>query len=185
MQALLVNPPMYDVSAYGFWSAPLGLLYLGSILRENGLEIGLIDCLKERDEKRGEDGRAPFVKERVSNPEAARFVAKRFRRYGFSREETGAKLGATAPPDLVLVTGMMTYWYQGVSEVVELVEGDLPIDQDRGGRRVRVPLPRTRRKTHGHGRPDSGEGWVGGVLRLRRGKLRKETEDQTRGRRYQ
>jgi radical SAM superfamily enzyme YgiQ (UPF0313 family) len=99
---------------------------MGSILRENGLEIGLIDCLKERDEKRGEDGRAPFVKERVSNPEAARFVGKRFRRYGFSREETRAKLGAMAPPDLVLVTGIMTYWYQGVLEVVELVRETFP-----------------------------------------------------------
>lgn len=126
LQALLVNPHIYDVSAYGFWSAPLGLLYMGSILRENGLEIGLIDCLKERDEKRGEDGRAPFVKERVSNPEAARFVGKRFRRYGFSREETRAKLGAMAPPDLVLVTGIMTYWYQGVLEVVELVRETFP-----------------------------------------------------------
>ena len=126
LQALLVNPHIYDVSAYGFWSAPLGLLYVGSILRENGSEIELIDCLKERDEKRGEDGRAPFVKERVPNPEAARFVRKRFRRYGLSREEIGAKLRAMAPPDLVLVTGIMTYWYQGVWEVVELVRETFP-----------------------------------------------------------
>ena len=29
LQVLLVNPSIYDVSAYGFWSAPLGLLYMG------------------------------------------------------------------------------------------------------------------------------------------------------------
>ena len=127
LQALLVNPYIYDVSAYGFWSAPLGLLYVGSILRENGFEIRLIDCLKERDEQRGDDGRAPFVKERVPNPEAARFVGKRFRRYGLSGEETRARLTAMAPPDLVLVTGIMTYWYQGASEVVELVRESFPL----------------------------------------------------------
>ena len=126
LQVLLVNPHIYDVSAYGFWSAPLGLLYVGSILRENGATIQLIDCLKEQDEKREEDGRAPFVKKRVPNPEPARLAGKRFRRYGLSREETAAKLRSMAPPDLVLVTSIMTYWYQGAKEVVDLVRETFP-----------------------------------------------------------
>jgi len=126
LQVLLVNPHIYDVSAYGFWSAPLGLLYVGSILRESGWIIDLIDCLKEQDEKRGDDGRAPFVKERVPIPEPARLAGKRFRRYGLSREETGAKLRTIATPDLVLVTSIMTYWYQGAKEVVELVREAFP-----------------------------------------------------------
>ena len=34
LQVLLINPPIYDVAAYGFWSAPLGLLYVGAVLRK-------------------------------------------------------------------------------------------------------------------------------------------------------
>ncbi len=127
LQALLINPYIYDVSAYGFWSAPLGLLYVGSVLRENGWEIKLIDCAKERDEKRREDGRAPFVKQRVPNPEPAQCTRKHFRRYGLSREEVQAELLATASPDLVLVTAIMTYWYKGAAEIVDLVREAFPL----------------------------------------------------------
>ncbi|GAI31851.1 unnamed protein product, partial [marine sediment metagenome] len=36
---LLINPWIYDFTAYDFWSKPLGLLYIASILREQGYEI--------------------------------------------------------------------------------------------------------------------------------------------------
>ena len=84
LQVLLINPYIYDVSAYGFWSAPLGLLYIGSVLRENDMEVTLLDCLTEQDDKRKTDGRAPFVRERVSNPWPARGIRKGFRRYGMA-----------------------------------------------------------------------------------------------------
>ncbi|MGA3173103.1 MAG: radical SAM protein [Syntrophorhabdales bacterium] len=125
-KVLLINPYVYDVSAYSFWSAPLGLLQIGSILRENGMEVELLDCLLERDEKRKEDGRAPFVKQRAENPEPASSIGKRFNRYGISADELRARLCALAAPDLVLVTCAMTYWYKGAREVVELVRDVFP-----------------------------------------------------------
>jgi len=56
-KALLINPHIYDFAAYSFWASPIGLLYLGSILRENGFEIELIDCMevKERNGKKTEE----------------------------------------------------------------------------------------------------------------------------------
>jgi len=42
---LLINPWIYDFAAYDFWIKPLGLLYLGAILRQNRHEIHFIDCL--------------------------------------------------------------------------------------------------------------------------------------------
>jgi hypothetical protein len=60
LKVLLVNPYIYDVSAYGFWSSPLGLLYMGSVLRKNNMEIQLIDCLRVVEEKRKEDGGLPL-----------------------------------------------------------------------------------------------------------------------------
>ena len=44
-RALLINPWIYDFAAYDFWAKPLGLLYLGSILEENGFRVDLIDLL--------------------------------------------------------------------------------------------------------------------------------------------
>ena len=94
LQVLLINPYIYDVSAYSFWSAPLGLLQIGGILRENGMQVSLLDCLKEDDGRRKEDGRAPYLKERVETPLPLRTVGKRFKRYGLSPEEVRRRLSA-------------------------------------------------------------------------------------------
>lgn len=125
-RALLINPYIYDVSAYSFWSAPLGLLYVGSILRENGFDIQLIDCLTADETKRKPDGRAPFVWTKVANPRVAPAVKKRFKRYGTSPSLLQSKLEALEPPDLILVTSLMTYWYPGAVEVVALARRVFP-----------------------------------------------------------
>ena len=39
IQLLLINPWIYDFTAYDFWSKPLGLLYIASILRNIGYQI--------------------------------------------------------------------------------------------------------------------------------------------------
>ncbi len=126
LRALLVNPFMYDVSAYSFWSSPLGLLYVGSLLREKGVEVELIDCLTVEEAKRKEDGTGPFVKERVPTPAVARPLRRRFRRYGMSKDDLRERLAGTRPPDLVLVTSIMTYWYLGTIEVVDLIREVFP-----------------------------------------------------------
>jgi len=96
-------------------------MYVRSILRANGWEVRLIDCVKEREDKGRDGGRAPFVKQRVPNPEPAECVGKHFGRYGLSTEEVRAELSAMPSPDLVLVTAIMTYWYKGTAELVGLV----------------------------------------------------------------
>lgn len=125
-RALLINPYIYDYSAYNFWSAPLGLLYIGSILRKNGIEIDLIDCMEVVEKKRKQDGRAPFVKEKVNTPDILTGIRKRLRRYGISQTEFLQRLSAVDPPDFVLVTGIMTYWYMGTKEVVAIVKQMFP-----------------------------------------------------------
>ena len=126
LRALLINPYIYDVSAYSFWSAPLGLLSVGSILRKNGIDIELIDCLAVDETKRKADGRAPFVQAKVANPRAAAAVKKRFKRYGTPPALLQSKLEALDPPDLILVTSLMTYWYPGTVEVVALARKACP-----------------------------------------------------------
>jgi radical SAM superfamily enzyme YgiQ (UPF0313 family) len=119
VSALLVNPFIYDYAAYNFWSSPIGLLYVGAILRANGFSVSLIDCLRSREEKRKTDGRAPFLKETVRPPEQLKGIRKRYRRYGISAEALRAELSSRPSPDLILVTSVMTYWYPGTAEVIE------------------------------------------------------------------
>lgn len=126
MRVLLVNPYIYDVSAYSFWSAPLGLLYMGSIMRMNGAEVGLLDCLEVDESREKADGRAPFIKKRVENPASVSGIRKRFRRYGLGPEQVSARLKGMESPDVVMITCTMTYWYLGAREIVDLVRSAFP-----------------------------------------------------------
>jgi len=126
MKVLLVNPYIYDVAAYSFWSSPLGLLIVGALLRKNGFEINMLDCLRVVEKKRKEDGRAPFLKEKVQPPECLRGIKKRFRRYGISPEILKKELATLAIPDLILITSIMTYWYPGTREVLTIMREAFP-----------------------------------------------------------
>ena len=94
---LLVNPWIHDFSAYDFWMKPLGLLYVGSILRWHGFRITLLDCLNfsslpERlaaalkPPKRRDFGQGHFYKTTISKPAALKKIPRRFRRYGIPPE---------------------------------------------------------------------------------------------------
>jgi radical SAM superfamily enzyme YgiQ (UPF0313 family) len=125
-RALLINPSIYDFAAYSFWSSPLGLLYIGGILRANDMEVNLIDCMQIVERKRKVDGRAPFVKEKVESPPALKHIRKRFKRYGISRDALIRKLGESKEPDIILITSIMTYWYLGVKEALEAARHVFP-----------------------------------------------------------
>ena len=118
--ALAINPYIYDFAAYNFWSTPLGLLYISGILRQNGFHVDLVDAMSVREDRRKADGRAPYRKEKVPKPEALRGVRKNLRRYGMSPGELRDVLGSIESPDIILVTSIMTYWYVGAAEVVEM-----------------------------------------------------------------
>jgi radical SAM superfamily enzyme YgiQ (UPF0313 family) len=134
---LLVNPWIYDFTAYDFWLKPLGLLYLASILRENSsCRLHYLDCLDRSHPrlrtraKSKPDGRGHFPKEIVSKPEALRAVPRRFSRYGIPVPLFLAELERLPRPDAVLMTSGMTYWYQGVQLAADLIRrkwGRIPI----------------------------------------------------------
>ncbi|MBA4417046.1 MAG: B12-binding domain-containing radical SAM protein [Syntrophus sp. (in: bacteria)] len=126
LSVFLINPYIYDYSAYSFWSSPLGLLYVGAILRKNNMDIRLIDCMRTVEEKRKADGRGPFIKEKVGHLLPLRGIHKRLKRYGISKEQLAAELSILEPPDLILVTSIMTYWYPGTQEVVEIARELFP-----------------------------------------------------------
>jgi 4-hydroxy-tetrahydrodipicolinate synthase len=67
------------------------------------------------------DGRGPYPKAEIPKPAIFAQVPRRFCRYGHDPARVQAALAALSPPpDLVLVTSIMTYWYPGVDEAVRL-----------------------------------------------------------------
>jgi radical SAM superfamily enzyme YgiQ (UPF0313 family) len=129
---LLVNPWIHDFAAYDFWAKPLGLLALAALLRSHGLSVSYIDCL-DRFHPGAADGdpsarygRGPYLKTRISKPHGLRDVQRTFSRYGIKPRWFREDLQALQPPDLILITSLMTYWYTGVQETVTILRAFFP-----------------------------------------------------------
>ena len=121
MNLLLVNPPIYDFTAFDFWLRPYGLLRVGGRLRSCNLTT--FDYLVSRD--RDTFGRGRFIQQEIPKPAALVDIPRRFHRFGRPREDFRQML-AGQRFDAVLVQTVMTYWYLGVREVIEDVRAGQP-----------------------------------------------------------
>lgn len=135
---LLINPWIYDFTAYDFWSKPLGLLHIASILREQGYVISYIDCMDRYNReilklqnrefpKKDKFGRGPFYKEKVKKPTILKNIPRQHGRYGITEEIFLNKLKILPPPQAVLITSIMTYWYPGVFKAIEITKEIFPM----------------------------------------------------------
>jgi radical SAM superfamily enzyme YgiQ (UPF0313 family) len=121
---LLVNPPLYDFSAYDYWLKPFGLLRVAGMLRGQA-ELRLFDYLDRCHPDhppglRAEAwGRGAFPSVEVAKPALVADFPRRFRRYGLPRQLFQSLLTNEGPFDVALVQTVMTYWYPGVREVLE------------------------------------------------------------------
>ena len=130
---LCVNPWIHDFAAYDFWSKPLGLLSLAGVLRACGCRVFYIDCTN-RFHPRAQTadpfarcGRGPYLKTPIAKPAGLEDVGRTFCRYGIAPEWFVQDLrDLRARPDLVLVTSIMTYWYPGVSETIQVIKSVFP-----------------------------------------------------------
>jgi len=133
---LLINPWVYDFAAYDLWAKPLGLLYLAALLKKNGWTINYIDCLDVhqpalktlsiKEPKRRADHRGHFYREEVEKPSPLHGAPRRFYRFGLPPEAFKKALLALPAPHAILVTSGMTYWYQGVHDVIKIVKEVFP-----------------------------------------------------------
>jgi hypothetical protein len=129
---LLVNPPIYDFSAYDFWLKPYGLLRVAGFLRGQA-DFSLFDFLDRLDARvppgnyrtdRWERGE--FYSEIVAKPTIFADIPRHYRRFGLPRAEFQNFLASQAPFDFVLVQTAMTYWYIGVQEIIDTLRGFSP-----------------------------------------------------------
>lgn len=129
---LLVNPWIHDFAAYDYWAKPYGLLSLAGLLRHHGLEVSYIDCLDRfhpldgLGDPNARHGRGPYRKCLIKAPRALAGIERNFSRYGIEPEWFRRDLKALPSPDLILVTSLMTYWYPGVVETIDLLKTVFP-----------------------------------------------------------
>jgi radical SAM superfamily enzyme YgiQ (UPF0313 family) len=122
LQVLLVNPPIYDFTAYDFWLRPYGMLRVAGQMR-HCCRFSFFDFLVSR--KTDPWGRGRFEGRKTPRPQPLNDIPRYFRRFGRPREEFRDFLRANRF-DAVLIQTMMTYWYPGVGEVIEDVRSLLP-----------------------------------------------------------
>ena len=123
---LLVNPPIYDFSAYDFWLKPYGLLRVAGLLRDRA-DLRLFDFLDRFspfNEGLGTTrsdpwGTGKFYSQLIPRPPILDSIPRRYRRYGLPRDYLGDFISNQEPFDCALIQTGMTYWYPGVKEVVD------------------------------------------------------------------
>jgi radical SAM superfamily enzyme YgiQ (UPF0313 family) len=134
---LLINPWIYDFSAFDLWSKPIGLLYVAAYLIKIGYKITLLDCLDKHHpglnqwlgQKRlkiKSYGTGPYLRHITDKPDILNFIPRHYARYGIPEELFISELKSMEIPDAILVTSFMTYWYQGPLRVIELVRQIFP-----------------------------------------------------------
>ena len=81
MNVLLVNPPIYDFTAFDFWLRPYGLLRVAGRLRRHNLTV--FDYLVSRD--RDAFGRGHFDQQPLIKPAPLFDIPRRYWRFGRPR----------------------------------------------------------------------------------------------------
>lgn len=133
---LLINPWIHDFAAYDFWMKPLGLLYLGALLRNNNHQVAFIDCLDPyhpqmtrenlKKPRRYAFGNGKFFRQVIPTPAPLKMFERSYCRYGISPEVFKDELNNHRDADMILITSMMTYWYPGVFEAIGIIKELLP-----------------------------------------------------------
>ncbi|MBI9079279.1 MAG: radical SAM protein [Pseudodesulfovibrio sp.] len=121
-----INPWITDFAAFNVWSRPVGLLACLDMLRNAGASVALMDCLDPTWEDikwpaAGKYGTGHYPKKELELPDALSSMDRRYSRYGLPRDRVREALAAIdPPPDAVMVSSIMTYWYPGALDVLNI-----------------------------------------------------------------
>lgn len=121
-----INPWIYDFAAFNLWSRPVGLLSCLDMLRRAGASVTLLDCLEPPGPDTAwpparSDATGHYPKARLPKPDALRSIPRNWSRYGLHPDQVAHILQCSEPPDAVLISCVMTYWYPGVTAMVQLL----------------------------------------------------------------
>jgi radical SAM superfamily enzyme YgiQ (UPF0313 family) len=130
---LLINPWIHDFAAHDLWSKPLGLLYLAGYLRGLRLDISFIDCMDKSNLEMQKYistskavtrkyGTGKYFREEIEKPSSVKHIPRKYSRYGIKPDIYRNELKKLKRPSAILVTSLMTYWYPGVIEAIEIAK---------------------------------------------------------------
>lgn len=130
---ILINPWIHDFAAYDLWSKPLGLLYLVSYLKKQNISTHVIDCMDPYDPAmsnslsgnmpvRRKYGTGKYNRKEITKPDGLKDISRRYSRYGIDPDIFKIHLKNIENPSIILVTSLMTYWYPGVIEAINIVK---------------------------------------------------------------
>ena len=131
-KVLLVNPWVYDFALYDLWIKPLGLLRLSSILKTCGHQVFYLDFLQRHHPKikkflrEDKFGCGKFYKQEIDKPKVIKTINRPYFLYGLPRSIVEEELEKLPPPDFVLMTSGMTYWYPGIQRSVAIIKERFP-----------------------------------------------------------
>jgi len=121
-----INPWITDFAAFNVWSRPVGLLACLDMMRNAGASVALMDCLDPTWDgvkwpAPRKYGTGPYPKEELKLPEQLSFMDRKYSRYGLPRDMVREALSAITPaPDAIMVTSIMTYWYPGALDILDI-----------------------------------------------------------------
>lgn len=118
-RAIFVNPWIIDFAAYNLWARPFGLLQVIEALSEYDLELSYVDCLS--DYSIGRYGKGKYKKHQLKKPSLFDDIKRPYFRYGVSLGDFEKRICELLPIDFVFITSVMSYWYLGVKEVVNIL----------------------------------------------------------------
>lgn len=136
-KVIAINPAVFDLTAYGLWFRPIGLLYICTFLKKYGYNVHLIDCMYRWDPNmlRHQHIRKPptdkyalgrIYHEPTIRPKLLEFSSLPYRRYGLPLEYIKKKIHNIGKPKAFLVTTTMTYHYPGAQEICKYLKENYP-----------------------------------------------------------
>jgi hypothetical protein len=114
-EILLVNPPIFDFTAYDFWLRPYGMLRVAGQIK-HACRLSFFNHLVSA--QRDAWGRGRFIGREIPKPKSLCDIPRKYRRFGRPRDEFRGFLKGQQF-DAVLIQTSMTYWYQGIQEAIE------------------------------------------------------------------
>ncbi|MCM8822184.1 MAG: radical SAM protein [Candidatus Omnitrophica bacterium] len=135
MKALFIVPPVYDFSAFDLWSKPYGFLFIVDLFAKNGWETFYFDFMDRNhifyDGRKTEKkyGCGNYFFQKIEKPVIYKNVPRLYKRFGLPQEVFLKFLESVGKPDVILISCGMTYWYQGVMEVIKVCKDftDAPV----------------------------------------------------------
>lgn len=128
---LLVNPPIYDFSAYDLWAKPLGLLYLSSILKQQNINVQFFDYMDRNypdipKQKSNKYGCGHYIKQEIEKPKIISNIKRKYNRFGIPADIAKSFFQNIEKPDIIIIGSIMTYWYLGIIEASNLLKEIFP-----------------------------------------------------------